>query len=88
MKTLSLITVLLVSLSAWSAPKPTTAKPTGTKTSSKVGTNHQFDGALIGGKNQVPMEALTEVENEKAIDDLIGIRKNFSDRAVKAKGLR
>lgn len=54
----------------------------------KLSTDIRFDGQVVGGKLQNPLEALSVVENEKSIDDLIGVRKNFRDRSEKAKGLR
>ncbi len=55
---------------------------------SKLSTDVRFDGQTVGGKIQSPAEALSVVENEKSIDDLIGVRKDFRDRSSKAKGLR
>ena len=54
----------------------------------KLSTDVKFDGQMVGGKIQSPFESLTVVENEKSIDDLIGVRKNFSDRSAKSKGMR
>jgi hypothetical protein len=56
--------------------------------SGRLSTDVRFDGQEVGGKLQNPLEALSVVENEKSIDDLIGVRKNFKDRSEKAKGLR
>ena len=55
---------------------------------SRLSTDIRFDGHVVGGKIQTPFESLTVVENEKDIDDLIGVRTNFSDRSKKAKGMR
>lgn len=91
MKTLSLslilIALVLTGKSAEAAPHSKAPKASVRK-STKVGTNHSFDGQMVGGQGQAPMEALSEVENEKSIDSLIGVRKNFADRSQKAKGLR
>lgn len=54
----------------------------------KLSTDIQFDGYTVGGKIQTPFESLTEVENEKLIDQLIGARKNFNDRIQKSNQLR
>lgn len=54
----------------------------------KLSTDVRFDGQTVGGKIQSPFESLAVVENEKSIDDLIGVRKNFSDRSEKSKGMR
>ena len=53
-----------------------------------LSTDIKFDGQLVGGKIQNPFETLAVVENEKNIDDLIGVRTQFSDRSKKAKGMR
>ncbi|MBC7740939.1 MAG: hypothetical protein H7061_02000 [Bdellovibrionaceae bacterium] len=64
-------------------------KPVASKlTNSKLSTDVKFDGQMVGGKLQSPFESLAVVENEKTIDDLIGVRKNFSDRSEKSKGMR
>ncbi len=59
-----------------------------TKNNSQLSTDVRFDGQLVGGKIQSPFESLTVVENEKSIDNLIGMRANFSDRIVKSQGMR
>lgn len=58
------------------------------KSNSQLSTDVRFDGQLVGGKIQSPFESLTVVENEKSIDDLVGMRANFSDRIVKSQGMR
>ena len=55
---------------------------------SKLSTDIKFDGQMVGGKIQSPFESLTVVENEKQIDDLIGVRSQFADRSLKSKGMR
>jgi hypothetical protein len=79
---------MLIAGAAAEASAPRVSKKATASQSSKVGTSHRFEGQMVGGKGQAPLEALSEVENEKSIDSLIGIRKNFSDRSEKAKGLR
>jgi hypothetical protein len=54
----------------------------------KLSTDIKFDGHTVGGQVQAPFESLTEVENEKMIDQLIGVRKNFNDRIKKSNQLR
>ncbi len=54
----------------------------------QLSTDIKFDGQTVGGKMQAPFESLTEVENEKLIDQLIGARKNFNDRILKSNQLR
>jgi hypothetical protein len=55
---------------------------------SKLSTDIKFDGQTVGGKTQSPFESLAVIENEKSIDDLIGMRTNFTDRTKKAQGMR
>jgi hypothetical protein len=68
--------------------KPAAAKAVKVAKHSKLSTDVKFDGHTVGGKIQAPFESLAVVENEKSIDDLIGVRKDFHDRSEKAKGLR
>lgn len=65
----------------------TAAQPTA-KQPSALSTDVRFGDQSVGGKYQLPMEALSVVENEKSIDDLIGVRKNFRDRVARTKGMR
>lgn len=58
------------------------------KTATGLSTDVRFGDQSVGGKYQLPMEALSVVENEKSIDDLIGVRKNFQDRVARTKGMR
>lgn len=47
-----------------------------------------FDDYSVKGKYLVPLNSVTVVEEEKNIDDLIGVRKNFDDRTEAAKEMR
>ncbi len=60
----------------------------GTQINRKLSTDIKFDGQTVGGQIQSPFESEATVENEKNIDDLIGVRLNFFDRSRKAKMLR
>lgn len=91
MKTLMIFPILILSLAAFAKPaKKAAAAPTASAAanSPKLSTDIKFDGHTVGGKIQAPFESLAVVENEKNIDDLIGVRKDFRDRSEKAKGLR
>lgn len=85
MKKLMFVSLLACALAAHAEVKK---KKLRQNPSSTLSTDVRFDGQLVGGKIQSPMEALSVVENEKSIDDLIGVRKNFQDRNEKLKGLR
>lgn len=39
-----------------------------------------FNGATVNGKYQIAGGAVTAVENEKTLNDIIGGRKDFKDR--------
>ncbi|PWU19114.1 MAG: hypothetical protein C5B49_06245 [Bdellovibrio sp.] len=43
-------------------------------------TSHSFDGARINGKVQEGQLRRIVIENDKSIEDLLGVRKNFDDR--------
>ncbi len=55
---------------------------------SKLSTDVNFNGRLVKGQYQYSTESITTVENEKGIDDLIGVRKDFNDRIQKSRTLR
>lgn len=82
MKTTLISILLVIGGFAKAAPKQVS------KPASRLSTNIKFDGHTVGGQVQSPFESLTEVENEKSIDQLIGARKNFNDRIQKANELR
>ena len=81
MQTKYFLIILLATVSCF-------AKPVVKKSNSKLSTDIKFDGQTVGGKIQSPFESLTVVENEKQIDDLIGVRSQFADRSQKSKGMR
>lgn len=85
MKTMMLAILMISSLSLAQTQR-SAAKVNGN--GPKLSTDIRFDGQMVGGKIQNPLEALSVVENEKSIDDLIGVRKDFRDRSEKSKGLR
>ena len=54
----------------------------------KLSTSLDFSDRTVGGKYQYSTEAITTVENDKSLDDLIGVRKNFKDRIERSESLR
>lgn len=60
-------------------------KSTAASSATKLTTDAEFGDQLVNGQYQVPFEAISTVENEKSIDALIGVRKNFHDRIEKSK---
>lgn len=55
---------------------------------SKLSTRVDFEDRTVGGKYQYSTEAITKVEDDKSLDDLIGVRKNFNDKNSQYKDLR
>lgn len=51
---------------------------------STLQTDVKFDDSVLHGKYQSPGEALMKVENEKGLNDLLGVRKHFKDRLMTA----
>ena len=93
-KTMNQKTVVAVTSKSPSMPtskSPLTSASASASAKSKnsnLTTDAKFGDQAVGGKYQLPMEALSVVENEKSIDDLIGVRKNFKDRVQRSKGMR
>lgn len=50
----------------------------------KLGTNVSFDDLLVQGKFQFNDEAVTTVEQDKVLDSLLGVRKDFKDRVERS----
>lgn len=55
---------------------------------SKVSTDIKFDDHVIGGQYPKALESITTVENEKDLDDLLGVRKDFKDRLKQSESRR
>ena len=53
-------------------------------TSGELQTDVKFDDSVLHGQYQTPDEALARVENEKGLNDLLGVRKHFKDRLTTA----
>ena len=58
------------------------------KTKNRLKQDVSFDEHAVGGKYQMPLESTTVVEDEKSLDDLIGVRQNFKDRSQVSQELR
>jgi hypothetical protein len=96
MKLVKWILTLGLSLAVSAQVAEAAVKKTGAKTASKksvakkntdeLQTDVKFDESTLHGQYQVPEEALAKVENEKALADLIGVRKHFKDRLMTASG--
>ena len=89
MKTLALAFALLYMATIFVA-QTADAKQAQVQTTKKkkLSTNLDFDDRTVGGKYNFSTEAITTVENDKSLDDLIGVRKNFKDRIERSESLR
>lgn len=81
---MGLLGVIFLCLMSFSAPevnngqdsKSTETKASGTKKS----TDMSFDELLVQGKYHFTDEAVTTVEQDKVLDGLLQVRKDFKDR--------
>lgn len=70
--------ILLVAGATWAAENaPASA---GSAKTSNRSTNISFDELLIQGKYHFSDEAVITVEQDKILDALLGVRKDFKDR--------
>lgn len=46
----------------------------------QLGTAFSFDAASVRGKYQMAGQGIAAVEDEKVLDDLLGLRRSFKDR--------
>lgn len=63
-----------------SSKSAVTKKKTSSDESGQLGTSFAFDAASVRGKYQMAGEGIASVENEKVMDDLLGLRTQFKDR--------
>lgn len=78
MKTLIFILVLIFCLNSFA--NSTHAKKPSKKSALKLQTEVDFSDLLVNGKYQYADQAVASVEDEKGLNDLLGIRKHFKDR--------
>ncbi len=76
------ISLILILSSGLAFAGSTKVKPS--DRSSSLRTDFTFTASDVGGKYQTPGEAITTVENEKALMDLIQPRREFKDRLRKS----
>lgn len=55
---------------------------------SKKSTDVSFEDVLVQGRYQFSDEAVTTVEEDKVLDALLAVRKDFRDRVDKSKDQR
>lgn len=63
----------------WSAPNPKVATAPVNKN-----TDMSFEDMLVQGKYHFSDESVTTVEQDKVLDSLLGVRKDFKDRIKKS----
>ncbi len=82
------IMMSLFSIFMWAAPQSESAAPTAAAEAdrspeaknAKKSTEMSFDELLIQGKYHFTDEAVTTVEQDKVLDGLLEVRKDFKDR--------
>jgi hypothetical protein len=62
-----------------------TKKVTKTTQEGQLGTSFAFDAASVRGKYQMAGQGIAAVEDEKVLDDLLGLRRSFKDREIQEK---
>lgn len=88
MKTLAVAFSILFALTILAAQSAVGAPKGKTKNKAKLSTSVDFSDRTVGGKYMFSTEAITTVESDKSLDDLIGVRKNFKDRMERSGSLR
>jgi hypothetical protein len=82
--TVGLVIASSASVEAKGAKKARASKKAKAQAASQLQTDVRFDDSVLHGTYQVPDEALAKVENEKSLNDLLGVRKHFKDRLSEA----
>jgi hypothetical protein len=70
------------------SPVQVTKKVTQKSQDSQLGTNFSFEAASVRGKYQSAGQGIAMVEDEKVLDDLLGLRRSFKDRETQEKTRR
>lgn len=76
----ALIAMLIPQLSRASEKVPLSKQSMSRETAKRLSTSMTFSGSRVGGQYQVPGEGTARVENEKPIEELLGLRTQFRDR--------
>jgi hypothetical protein len=79
-KTATKKTAKKVSALKKSSPGQGKSLKSGSQANSKLSRDVVFDGAMVNGQYHSAGEAVTKVEQEKQMNDLIGMRRDFKDR--------
>ncbi len=62
---------------------PATSMAVDTNEDEDLRTKMSFDGVNVDGQYQMDQEAVVTVEDDKVLDALFGVRKNYLDRIQK-----
>lgn len=76
----ALVAMLLPQFSRASEKVPLSKQSMSRETAKRLSTSMTFSGSRVGGQYQVPGEATARIENEKPIEELLGLRTQFRDR--------
>ena len=68
----------------WGHARAATESTETTKAPVKKTTDVSFEDVLVQGKYHFSDEAVTTVEEDKVLDSLLGVRKDFQDRIQKS----
>jgi hypothetical protein len=81
MKQLRIVLALLLVLSFSAAEAVNHKKKKSVqKVKSNLGTSYVFEDGVVHGKYQYADESVSTVENEKVLNSLLGVRRDFRDR--------
>ncbi|MDZ4677977.1 MAG: hypothetical protein SGI74_10790 [Oligoflexia bacterium] len=88
LKALIVVAFVFLSSQVFGSPESKNKKSTkaasktqqGSEKSKKYSTDFNFNDLLVRGEYAQPAEAAATVENEKELDDLLLVRKDFKDR--------
>lgn len=81
---ISLCLLLSTGMSALAATNTESIQSAPTKTVVKKSTEVSFEDVLVQGKYHFSDEAVTTVEQDKVLDALLSVRKDFKDRMKKS----
>ncbi len=76
----ALVAMLLPQISRASEKVALSKQSMSQETAKRLSTSMTFSGSRVGGQYQVPGEATARIENEKPIEELLGLRTQFRDR--------
>ncbi len=80
MRTLTVGFLYVLTLIAMLLPSLGRAAKQAREPRAKLSTTMSFSGARVDGQYMLPSEASAKIENEKPIEELLGLRVQFRDR--------